>query len=267
MEKLNLNSDQRIEPAPERTAFDYGLAAAKAGTLAFPFLGAGVTLFDLITTPIRGKRLSDWLEGLRLKVNELSQTVAGLTPERLSQDEAFFSAFTIASQAAMRTHRQEKLDALRNAVLNVAAGRELDADRQVQFLALVDRFTAAHLTLLRFFHDPAGHFDRRRLVVPTVPIGANLLVYELVCAALPELKQEFQSPTPDHSASAFQMFEVLFDDLVSAKLIRLHRVKDNEAWIMPRFSTQPTPFPVNPVTTHLGGDFLTFITEPREPLP
>jgi hypothetical protein len=60
------------------------------------------------------------------------------------------------------------------------------------------------------------------------------------------------------------MFQVLFDDLTSAKLISLQRVKDNEAWIIPRFTAQPTPFPVHPVTTHLGEDFLAFITEPRE---
>ena len=264
MEKLNLNPDPRLEPAPERTGFDYGVAVAKAGTIAFPFLGLGVTLFDLITTPLRGKRLSDWLEELRLRVNELSQRVASLTPARLAQDEAFNSAFAQAAQAVLRTHQREKLDALRNAVLNVALGKDSNADRQTQFLALVDRFTAAHLTLLRFFQDPAGHFGQKHLPVPTVSIGTNLLAYELVCAALPELRQQLQSPAQEHTAAAFQIFQVLFDDLNSAKLISLQRIKDNEAWIIPRFTAQPIPYPVNPVTTHLGEDFLAFITEPSE---
>src|SRR5438876_2740538 len=86
MEKLNINPDPRLEPAPERTGFDYGVSVAKAGTIVFPFLGAGVTLFDLITTPLRTKRLSDWLEQLRLRINELSQKVATLTPVRLAED-------------------------------------------------------------------------------------------------------------------------------------------------------------------------------------
>ena len=51
-----------LQPAPGRTTFDYGLAVAKAGALAFPFLGAGVILFDLATAPLRGKRFSDWCE-------------------------------------------------------------------------------------------------------------------------------------------------------------------------------------------------------------
>jgi hypothetical protein len=41
--------------------------------------------------------------------------------------------------------------------------------------------------------------------------------------------------------------------------------RTNEAWIIPRFTAQPTPVPVHPVTTHLGEDFLAFITEPRGP--
>jgi hypothetical protein len=143
-------------------------------------------------------------------------------------------------------------------------GREPDSDRQQLFLALVDRFTAAHLTLLRFFQDPAGHFERTCRPVPTVPAGTNLLAYEFVRSALPELHRQLQSPAEDRSASAFQIFQALFDDLTSAKLIALQRVKDNEAWIIPRSTAQPTPFPVHPVTTHLGEDFLAFITEPRE---
>jgi len=66
MENLNLKPDSQLEPAPGRTAFDYSLAVAKVGTLAFPFFGAGVTLFDLVTASLRGKRLSDWCEELRL---------------------------------------------------------------------------------------------------------------------------------------------------------------------------------------------------------
>lgn len=263
MEKLNINPDLRLEPVPERTGFDYAVSVAKAGTLVFPFLGAGVTLFDLITTPLRTKRLSDWLEQLRLRINELSQTFATLTPARLAEDEAFNVAFSQAAQAVLRTHQKEKLDALRNAVVNVALGHEANADRQTQFLTFVDRFTAAHLTLLRFFHDPAGHFEQRHVPAPTVSVGTNLLAYELVRAALPELHQQLQSAVKEHTASAFQTLQVLFDDLTAAQLIALQRIKEGQAWIVPRFATQPRPYPVNSVITHLGEDFLAFISEPR----
>jgi len=121
-----------------------------------------------------------------------------------------------------------------------------------------------HLILLRFFQDPAGHFARQGIPVPHVTAGTNLLAFQFVSAALPDLRKQMQSQEEARTASAFQMFQVLFDDLTSANLISLHRIKDNEAWIIPRLTAQPVPYPVNPVITHLGEDFLEFITEPRE---
>ncbi|MDQ2839906.1 MAG: hypothetical protein M3Y72_02470 [Acidobacteriota bacterium] len=96
-----------LEPAPESTAFDHALAVAKVGALAFPFLGSGIALFDLIAAPLRGKRITDWCEQLRLRLNNLSDEVKGLTPEKLADNEEFISAFAHAAQAATRTHQEE----------------------------------------------------------------------------------------------------------------------------------------------------------------
>ena len=117
IEPLNLNPSPDLEPAPGRTAFDWGLSTAKAGTLIFPFLGPGITLFDLLTGPKRGKRMSDWCEDLRQRLNDLSRKVNGLTFEKLADSDAFVSAFAQATTAALKTHQKEKLEALRNAVL------------------------------------------------------------------------------------------------------------------------------------------------------
>jgi len=151
MNPLKLSPDPRLEPAPTRSGFDYGLAIAQVGALAFPFLGAGVKLFDVVTAPLRGKRMSDWCEELRLRLNELSQRVEGLTPEALAASDPFVSAFAEATQAALKTHQAEKLEALRNAVLNVAIGSAPSEDLQRMFLSLVDSFTPTHLAVLRDF--------------------------------------------------------------------------------------------------------------------
>ena len=249
---------------PQPRVEDMTRAGAKTLVSMITFVGgAGAELIGLLSSPV-GLRRDAWLEDLERRLRDLESEIAGFRFEDLAQNEQFVSATLVATQAALKTHQQEKVQALRNAVLHVALGHEPDSDRQQQFLALVDRFTAAHLTLLRFFQDPAGHFERTCRPVPTVPAGTNLLAYEFVRSALPELHRQLQSPAEDRSASAFQIFQALFDDLTSAKLIALQRVKDNEAWIIPRSTAQPTPFPVHPVTTHLGEDFLAFITEPRE---
>jgi len=142
------DSDSRLAQAPEPTAFDYSLVLAKIGALAFPFLGTGITLFDLVTAPLRNKRFTDWCEQLRLRLNELSQKVDGLTPQALATNDAFISAFAQATQAVIRTHQKEKLEALRNAVLNVAVAKAPSEDMQLMFLNLVDSFTPIHLQIL-----------------------------------------------------------------------------------------------------------------------
>jgi hypothetical protein len=166
MDSLKLTPDTRLQPAPARSAFDYGLAIAQVGAIAFPFVGAGVKLFDLVTAPLRGKRMSDWCEELRLHLNELSQKVDRLTPETLAKNDAFVSAFAQATQAALKTHQAEKREALRNAVLNVAIGSAPSEDLQLIFLNLVDSFTPTHLGVLRDCqakgHPNRGEFRKQR---------------------------------------------------------------------------------------------------------
>jgi len=257
MDALRINPDQPVEPAPEQTAFDYSLAIAKVCTIAFPFFGPAITLLDLLTAPMRGKRFSDWCEGIRLQINEHSRKLDGLTPEALATNEAFISAFLQATQAALRTHQREKLDALRNAVVNVAVGIEPNADRQQQFLSLVDRFSETHLTLLRFFRDPSGYFRKRGKPVPNVQRSIELLVWDVVRDAMPALAAQVKSPSEQHTAASFQFIELILQELVSAKLVTLERV--NETWAVPKFDQKPTPSPIRQLTTHLGDDFLAFI--------
>jgi hypothetical protein len=252
------------EALPQPTFEDVVHTGRKLLVSMIPVLGAaGSELLNLLSTPLAQRR-DAWLDDLARRLRDLEGRVDGFRFDELVHNEQFISATLQATQAALKTRQKQKLNALRNAVVNVALGKDHNANRQAQLLSLVDRFTDAHLILLQFFHDPAGHFERTGIPVPAVSIGANLLAYQLVCAALPELHQELQSPSEARTAAAFQMFEVLFDDLTSAKLIRLQRVKDNEAWVIPRFSTQPPPYPVNTVTTDLGNDFLAFITEPSD---
>lgn len=100
--------------------------------------------------------MDSWCEELRLKLNDLSRIVNALTPEQLAQNEAFISAFEMATQAALRTHQTDKLNALRNAVLNVAAGTTISEDLQTLFLNLVDGFTPKHLQTLSYLVERDG---------------------------------------------------------------------------------------------------------------
>jgi hypothetical protein len=106
----------------------------------------------MITAPLLGRRRDEWFEELRLRLNELSMKVDGLTIESMARNEQFVSAVAQATQAALRTHSSEKRDALRNAVLNVASGTAPEEYLQSVFLNLVDSFTVTHLHLLALFN-------------------------------------------------------------------------------------------------------------------
>jgi hypothetical protein len=89
--------------------------------------------------------------------------VQGFKFEDLRNDPQFLSAMIQATQSAERTHRKEKLDALRNAVLNIALGHKPSEDLQAIFLNLVDSFAPVHIEVLRFCqHDNAHDRDRFR---------------------------------------------------------------------------------------------------------
>lgn len=252
------------KPLPKTPESDDVVHAVKKGFASFVPMGA--ELFELLTTPLAHRR-DDWLEDLARRLRDLEGKVEGFNFDDLGKNEQFVSATLQATQDALRTHQKEKLDALKNAVMNVALGHEPDTDRQQHFLALIDRFSDTHLILLRFFKEPTTYFQRAgrpipMVHLPTVEPVRKLLAYQLVTDAMPSLSQQLKSPLPERSAAFFQFVESVLGDLVFAKLIALDRL--NDTWSVPKFDRNPEPTPVKPLITHLGEDFLAFITEPRE---
>jgi mannose-6-phosphate isomerase-like protein (cupin superfamily) len=79
------------------------------------------------------------MEEVGEKLGELE--AKGLKLESLQSNEQFVTAVMHASQVALRTHQAGKLDALRNAVLNVAKGQAPDETVQHLFFGFVDSAT------------------------------------------------------------------------------------------------------------------------------
>jgi hypothetical protein len=75
-----------------------------------------------------------------------------LTPQ-LGDNPAFITTVMHATQVALRTHQQEKLDALRNAVMNAATGNTPEEDLQSLFLTFIEEFTPTHLRILNLIRD------------------------------------------------------------------------------------------------------------------
>lgn len=140
-------------PLPSR--WDEAHTAIKAALSALPVVGGpAAELFGAIIAPPLAHRRDEWLQSLADGIQALQESVAGLTPESLASNEAFVSAALQASRAAVQTHQKDKLEALRNAVLNVAAGRAPNEDEQAMFLWYIETLTTWHVRMLKFFEAP-----------------------------------------------------------------------------------------------------------------
>lgn len=134
---------------PKETGKDHFHTIVKTALGEVPLAGGALAeLFSAIIESPFQKRKKEWMENVVNAINELKEK--GFSPDSLRDNEQFISAVFYASHLAMKTHQQEKLDALRNAIINVAEGVEPDEALQQIFLNYIDQFTLLHIKLLRF---------------------------------------------------------------------------------------------------------------------
>ncbi len=165
---------------------DYAHAGIRAGLSTAPFLGGPLAeFFSLVISPPLEKRRTAWLIEIFSRLKKLEEKVEGFKIENLTQNEVFISTLLYATQAAMRTHQDEKLAALRNAVINSAIRPSLDENLQLMFLNLVDRYTRWHLIILQFLNDPRQYGIDHKITFPSWSMGGTARVLE---HAIPELK-------------------------------------------------------------------------------
>jgi len=222
---------------PERGKSDVALAVVKAGVAAIPVVGGPVAeLFGLVVTPSLDRRREAWMHSVADRIKGLEETVKGFRIEDLSKNEAFISTLTHASQAAIRSHQQEKLDALRNAVLNVATDSGPDENVQLMFVNLVDSLTPLHLRILNFFQNPSRPTGENPIrVMHSMGTPARALE-----EAMPELR------------GRQEVYELVARDLHAAGLLSSNSLTGMVTW-QGMYEKR---------TTNLGDQFIRFITLP-----
>lgn len=163
---------------PKASGGDIAHAIARAGLSAIPYLGgAAVELFQGVIQPPLEKRRQKWMAEIGEKLQELE--TKGLNLEDLQNNDQFISAVMYASQAALRTHQEAKLEALKNAVLNIATGQAPEEALQYLLLNFIDSLTELHLRILKLFQAPVPP--------PNVSMGGLSQVLEY---NIPDLRQQ-----------------------------------------------------------------------------
>jgi len=215
--------------APKRTKGDVAHAIAKAGLSVIPIVGGpAAELFQNVIQPPLERRRVEWMVLVGEKLQELEGE--GFKLEDLQANEEFVSIVMHASQIVLRTHLTAKLEALRNAILNVAKGQAPEEALQNVFLNLVDSFTELHLRILKMFQAPSPP--------PNMSMGglSNVLEHNI-----PELRGKRE------------LYDQLWKDLYSRGLVNtegLHVTMTGHGLGQKR-------------TTGIGDAFLKFIEEPK----
>jgi len=110
--------------------------------------GVAVALIDSVMRPLMGKRYASFANSVIERLEKLE-----LDFEKVAADnEHFTTIYLQAAREAVATHETEKIEALRNAVVNTAKGTQSEkaADEQLAYLALAGQLSVAHIRILRF---------------------------------------------------------------------------------------------------------------------
>lgn len=229
-----------LDKAPEPTAKDYAYAIFKGAVSSIPipiFGGVAAEVLSLIIAPPLSKRQEKWIESIAQGLANLQDKVDGFKLENLSENESFITTVMHATQAAIRNHQKEKVEALRNAVLNSALPNAPDEDLQQIFLNFVDELTPWHIRILTLFDNPVAVTKQRNIDYSNKLTSSTTTLVEQVYPGL-QGKQEF--------------YRQVFNDLATRGLATIP-------------TGMMTPQGVlSSRTSSTGKEFLKFITLPPE---
>jgi hypothetical protein len=108
------------------------------------------------------------------------------TSSNLLRAQAIIDFAGALTRTVEHTHQEEKISALRNAVLNSVAPEAPDTDTQAIFLNFVDRFTPSHLRLVTLWDDPPAWFSSHGISPPEGAfVGSRTATVE---TGLPEMQ-------------------------------------------------------------------------------
>ena len=153
MKNSNLN-------LPKEDIWDY---LYKGNQIALSVFPPAKVFYELLVAPPIKIRTADWMKNVKEAIEKLEKIYDGFKIESLVNNELFQSALISSTRIAATTHQKEKLEALRNALLNTIIMKDLEENFKLLFFNYIDSMTILHLHVLKFFEEPRageGQLDR-----------------------------------------------------------------------------------------------------------
>lgn len=131
----------------------------KAAKLISGLIPGGASAYELFTAlvkPLHEKRREEWVKSVTLRLHKL-ETKGKVNLKELARNEEFNTLLTKATLIAQQNHQEEKIEALKNLVINTSLNiseETLDFEMADYFLSILDRINPIHILLLKIFRDP-----------------------------------------------------------------------------------------------------------------
>ncbi len=144
---MNDIKDDRFTP-PKEDIWDVSYKLTKAAlSVAPPF----AEFYQVVIKPPFQKRMLNWMEIIAEECKKNETIRDDFKPENLINNDIFQSAFAQCSRIAVQTHQKQKIEALKNALLNTVIMIDLEENSKFLFVNYIDSMTSLHLSILEHF--------------------------------------------------------------------------------------------------------------------
>lgn len=127
---------------------DAVLATVKGAVSATPLVGGLLSEYiGLAQEKVANRRMAEWKQMIEDKLDKLSSQF-----DTLTESEFFYSCVQITTVGAMRAYQQEKRQLFANALYNSVL-LDLDQDKKLHFLSLLDRYILSGIKLLKYYSE------------------------------------------------------------------------------------------------------------------
>ena len=176
-----------IEKDLKNTSSDYIHSVANAAISSIPVFGSVASeIFNMVIASPIEKRKEKWMITITEELEKLRDKTENFDVHSLCNNDLFISILNRASQLALSNHQEEKINALKNAVINTALNIDIDENEQMMFLLLIDAMTPWHIKIIFYFENPVRRFAENNLRPKEYVMGAPI---SLLQEFYPELKE------------------------------------------------------------------------------
>jgi hypothetical protein len=193
---------ESFEDINKPDSLDISLTALKVLAESLPVVGSAVGAYwaTFLGSPLEERR-DAFFQHMHERILFLEEH-RGIDMESLKANDVFMDALLQIIPMAVRTSQNEKHNAFRNALSNIAVQMSSDDTQTHIFIRLIDSLSVAHIKVLKFFDSPREWLQNHKLDPPYG--GANTL--RLLNVAFPDFENK-------------DLFRVILEDLKNNDLI------------------------------------------------